>query len=62
MISGPGYGLNEAAREALRKFRFKPATTWRPARNFAPNPQGPMKDLGGKSEGYKAERADCRAC
>ena len=26
VISGPGYGLNEAAREALRKFRFKPAT------------------------------------
>jgi protein TonB len=26
VISGPGYGLNEAAREALRRFRFKPAT------------------------------------
>lgn len=26
VISGPGYGLNEAARNALRKFRFKPAT------------------------------------
>lgn len=26
VISGPGYGLNEAAREALRKFKFKPAT------------------------------------
>jgi periplasmic protein TonB len=26
VISGPGYGLNEAAREALKKFRFKPAT------------------------------------
>lgn len=26
VISGPGYGLNEAARDALRKFRFKPAT------------------------------------
>lgn len=26
IISGPGYGLNEAARDALRKFKFKPAT------------------------------------
>jgi protein TonB len=26
VISGPGYGLEEAAREALRRFRFKPAT------------------------------------
>lgn len=26
VISGPGYGLNEAARDAMRKFRFKPAT------------------------------------
>lgn len=26
VITGPGYGLNEAARDALRKFRFKPAT------------------------------------
>jgi protein TonB len=26
VISGPGYGLNEAARDALRKYRFKPAT------------------------------------
>lgn len=26
VISGPGYGLNEAARDALRRFRFKPAT------------------------------------
>lgn len=26
VISGPGYGLNDAAREALRRFRFKPAT------------------------------------
>ncbi|MEW5740848.1 MAG: energy transducer TonB [Myxococcota bacterium] len=26
VISGPGYGLNEAARDALRKFHFKPAT------------------------------------
>jgi protein TonB len=25
VLSGPGYGLNEAARDALRKFRFKPA-------------------------------------
>jgi protein TonB len=25
IISGPGYGLNEAARDALLKFRFKPA-------------------------------------
>lgn len=25
VISGPGYGLNEAARDALRRFRFKPA-------------------------------------
>jgi protein TonB len=26
VINGPGYGLNEAAREALRRFRFSPAT------------------------------------
>ncbi len=26
VISGPGYGLDEAAREALKRFRFKPAT------------------------------------
>lgn len=26
IISGPGYGLNEAARDALRRFKFKPAT------------------------------------
>jgi len=26
VIAGPGYGLNEAARDALRRFRFKPAT------------------------------------
>jgi protein TonB len=26
VLSGPGYGLNEAAREALLRFRFKPAT------------------------------------
>jgi protein TonB len=26
VLSGPGYGLNEAARAALRRFRFKPAT------------------------------------
>ncbi len=26
VVNGPGYGLNEAAREALRRFRFKPAT------------------------------------
>jgi len=26
VISGPGYGLNDAAREALKRFRFKPAT------------------------------------
>jgi protein TonB len=26
IISGPGYGLNEAARDALRKFCFTPAT------------------------------------
>jgi periplasmic protein TonB len=26
VLSGPGYGLNEAAREALKRFRFKPAT------------------------------------
>jgi periplasmic protein TonB len=26
VISGPGYGLNEAARDAIRRFRFKPAT------------------------------------
>lgn len=26
VISGPGYGLNDAARDALRRFRFKPAT------------------------------------
>lgn len=25
IISGPGYGLNEAAAEALKKFKFKPA-------------------------------------
>ncbi|MDC0710615.1 TonB family protein [Stigmatella sp. ncwal1] len=25
VISGPGYGLNEAARDAIRRFRFKPA-------------------------------------
>lgn len=25
VLSGPGYGLNEAARDALRRFRFKPA-------------------------------------
>jgi protein TonB len=25
VLSGPGYGLNEAAREAIRRFRFKPA-------------------------------------
>lgn len=25
VVSGPGYGLNEAAREAIRKFKFKPA-------------------------------------
>jgi protein TonB len=25
ILSGPGYGLNEAAREALLRFRFKPA-------------------------------------
>jgi periplasmic protein TonB len=25
VISGPGYGLNEAAREAIKRFRFKPA-------------------------------------
>ncbi|PZR14374.1 MAG: energy transducer TonB [Archangium gephyra] len=26
VLSGPGYGLNEAALEAMRRFRFKPAT------------------------------------
>lgn len=26
VISGPGYGLNEAARDAMHKYRFKPAT------------------------------------
>lgn len=26
VVSGPGYGLNEAARDALRRFHFKPAT------------------------------------
>jgi periplasmic protein TonB len=26
VMSGPGYGLNEAAREALRHFKFRPAT------------------------------------
>ena len=26
VISGPGFGLDEAAREALKRFRFKPAT------------------------------------
>jgi len=25
IISGPGYGLNEAARDAIRRFKFKPA-------------------------------------
>ncbi len=25
IISGPGYGLNEAARDAMRRFKFKPA-------------------------------------
>jgi protein TonB len=25
VLSGPGYGLNEAARDALLRFRFKPA-------------------------------------
>ncbi|NBD12460.1 MULTISPECIES: energy transducer TonB [Corallococcus] len=25
VLSGPGYGLNEAARDAIRRFRFKPA-------------------------------------
>ncbi|HEY0882950.1 MAG TPA: TonB family protein [Archangium sp.] len=25
ILSGPGYGLNEAARDALKKFKFKPA-------------------------------------
>ena len=25
VLSGPGYGLNEAAREAARRFKFKPA-------------------------------------
>ncbi|HZI10829.1 MAG TPA: TonB family protein [Myxococcus sp.] len=25
VVSGPGYGLNEAARDAIRRFRFKPA-------------------------------------
>jgi len=26
VIAGPGYGLNEAARDALKRFKFKPAT------------------------------------
>ncbi len=26
VIAGPGYGLNEAARSALKRFKFKPAT------------------------------------
>jgi len=26
VISGPGHGLNEAAREALKRYRFRPAT------------------------------------
>jgi len=26
LLSGPGYGLNEAARDAIRRFKFKPAT------------------------------------
>jgi protein TonB len=26
VMTGPGYGLNEAARDALKRFRFKPAT------------------------------------
>ncbi len=26
VINGPGYGLDEAARDAVRRFRFKPAT------------------------------------
>ena len=26
IVAGPGYGLNEAARDALKKFRFSPAT------------------------------------
>jgi protein TonB len=26
VVNGPGYGLNEAARDALKRFRFKPAT------------------------------------
>jgi protein TonB len=25
IVAGPGYGLNEAARDAIRRFRFKPA-------------------------------------
>lgn len=25
LVSGPGYGLNEAAKEALKRFKFKPA-------------------------------------
>jgi protein TonB len=25
IVSGPGYGLNEAARDAIKRFRFKPA-------------------------------------
>jgi protein TonB len=25
VVSGPGYGLNEAARDAIKRFRFKPA-------------------------------------
>jgi protein TonB len=27
VISGPGFGLDRAALEALRKFRFRPAVT-----------------------------------
>ena len=26
VMNGPGYGLDEAARDALRRFRFRPAT------------------------------------
>jgi periplasmic protein TonB len=26
VLEGPGFGLNEAARDALRRFRFRPAT------------------------------------
>ena len=25
ILSGPGFGLNEAARDAIKKFKFKPA-------------------------------------